>query len=126
MSNKLRAIMADIIGSFSHIELMGKTREESTKEVERLNNRITSELTLVRDAYAARTLITTMLCEVNSRKMCLAYQYKGKLYSTAKTVKGMSNTDYLHTLGLTSKQWDALPRYSVWIGTGSIYDIVPA
>jgi hypothetical protein len=118
--------MADIVGSFSHIEMMGKTREECTKEVERLNKRINNELSLVRDAHAASTLITTMLCEVNSRKMCLAYQYRGKLYSTAHNVKGLPNTDYLHTLGLTSKQWDALPRYSVWIGTGSIYDVVPA
>jgi hypothetical protein len=120
--NKLRVIMADIVGALTHIELMGKTREETTKEVERLTKRINSELSLVRERFAASTLITTMLCEVNSRKMCLAYQYKGKLYSTANNVPGMANTDYLHTLNMTSNQWDALPRFSVWISTGNVYD----
>jgi len=122
--NKIYEIQADIVGALSHIEMMGKTKAECKKEVDRLNKRISTELSLVRERFACNTLVTSMLCNVNSRKMCLAYEYKGKLYSTAHNVKGMANTDYLHTLGMTSDQWDSLPRYSVWIGTGTVYDTV--
>lgn len=121
--DKLRNVMADIVGAFTHIELMGKNREETNKEIIRLHKSIDT-LPLVRERFAASTLLTTMLCEVNGRKMCLAYQYKGKLYSTAKSVPGMANTDYLHTLNMTSAQWDALPRYSVWISTGNVFEPV--
>lgn len=120
--NKLREVMADIIGALTHIELMGKTKVQSDLEVSRLQRRV-NDLPLVRERFAASTLITAMLCEVNNRKMCLAYQYQGKLYCTANNVHGLPNTDYLHTLGMTSDQWNALPRYSVWISTGNVYDV---
>lgn len=123
--NKLYEIQADIVGALSHIEMMGKTKEDCTKEVERLNRRING-LPLVRERFACNSLVTSMLITVNSRKMCLAYQYKGKLYSTAKSVKGMANTDYLHTLNLSMDEWDSLPKFSVWIASGNVYDTVPA
>lgn len=120
--NKLRAVLVDIVGALTHIEMMGKTREECNKEVKRLESRIQRELTLVRDRYAASNLITAMLCEVNGNKMCLAYEYKGKLYSTAKNVPGMRNTDPLHNMGLPMLVWDSMPKHTVWIGTGTVYE----
>lgn len=122
--NKIFAIQADIVGALSHIEMMGKTKAECQKEVDRLNKRISTELSLVRERFACTTLITSMLCVVNQHKMCLAYEYKGKLYSTAHNVKGMANTDVLHDLGLPMAEWDKMPKYSVWIASGNVYDTV--
>lgn len=122
--NKIFQIQADIVGALSHIEMMGKTKAECQKEVDRLNKRISTELSLVRERFACTTLITSMLCVVNQHKMCLAYEYKGKLYSTAHNVKGMANTDVLHDLGLPMAEWDKMPKYSVWITSGNVYDTV--
>lgn len=123
--DKLRSIMADIVTSLSDIEKQGLTKESSDKQVQRLTKRVNHELVLVRDRHAANTLITTMLFEVNQFKMCLAYHYKGKLYTTRRNVPNHDNTDVLHTLGMTSDQWDKLPKFSVWISTGSIFSPVP-
>ncbi len=120
--NKIFAIQADIVGALSHIEMMGKTKAECNKEVDRLNKRISTELSLVRERFACTTLITSMLCVVNQHKMCLAYQYKGKLYSTAHNVPGMANTNVLHDLGLPMAEWDKMPKFSVWIASGNVYD----
>lgn len=119
--NKIYAIQADIVGALSHIEMMWKTKDECNKEVARLNKRISTELSLVRERFACTTLITSMLCVVNQNKMCLAYQYKGKLYSTAKNVPGMDNTNYLHDLNLPMAEWDKMPQYCVWIESGKVY-----
>lgn len=124
MSNKLRSIMADIVSSLTQVELMGKSQADTDKEVKRLYHRINCEVRLVRERFAAMELILTMLCEINSRKQCLAYQYNDELYCTANNVPGRKNTEYLHTLGLTQDQWNLLPQFTVWISTGNVYSSI--
>jgi hypothetical protein len=120
--NKLTTIMADIVGTFNHIAEHGKDREYCSREMMRVSKRVGSELKLKRDMFACHNLITAMRCDVNNKKTCLAYQYKGKLYSTARNVPGMDSTEYLHSLSLKSAEWDNMPKFSVWIASGNVYD----
>lgn len=122
--NKVFEVQADIVNTFSEIINRGYDEEAYIRERNRIQHDI-NRLKLVRDRYACSTLITSMLCNVMMRKMCLAYQYKGGLFCTANNVMGRPNTDYLHTLNLTSAEWDALPQFHVWIGTGDVFAPVP-
>ncbi|AMM43583.1 hypothetical protein FDG95_gp408 [Pectobacterium phage vB_PcaM_CBB] len=122
--NPVYEIQADIFNTFSEIVTRGHDEESYKREQARIQNDI-NRLKLVRDRYACNTLMTSMFCNVMLRKMCLAYRYEGILYCTANNVPGRPNTDYLHTLNLTSDQWDSLKQFHVWISTGDVYAPVP-
>ena len=122
--NPVYAIQADIYNTFEELIQRGYDEESYQRELARLNCSI-KNLKLVRDRYACNTLITSIRCNVMMKKMCLAYQYKGDLYCTANNVAGRPNTDYLHTLGFTSAEWDSLPQFHVWIHNGDVFAPVP-
>ena len=119
--NRIYSAQEEIISSFTDMIFRGVTHEQYTVVYQRLTD-LVKTFDLVRDRYALNTLITTMRCNIMMRSTCLAYEYEGKLYSTARNVPGMSNTDPLHDLGLPMAVWDSMPKYTVWIGTGTVYD----
>lgn len=122
--NPVYVIQEDIVKAIEHCIDRSKTFPEVKVELERLQTRIKA-LKLVRDRYACSTLIHTMYCNILMRKLCLAYEYEGKLYTTANEVPGHQNTNYLHSLKLNSSQWDKLPQVHVWIHSGKVFDGVP-
>lgn len=122
--NPVYAIQADIFNTISEIITRGYDEESYKREQARISNDI-KRLKLVRDRYACSTLMTSMFCNVMLRKMCLAYRYEGNLYCTADNVPGRPNTDYLHSLKLTSDEWNSLQQFHVWISTGDVYAPVP-
>ncbi len=119
--NPVYAIQQDIIEAIEHCIDRSKTKQQVTDEINRLKNRI-STLKLVRDQYACNTLLHTMYCNILLRKLCLGYEYEDKLYTTANEVPGHKNTNYLHSLNMTSAQWNKLPQYHVWINSGKVFD----
>lgn len=122
--NPVYAIQTDIVKAIEHCIDRSKTCEQVKVEIDRLKVRIDS-LKLVRDRYACSTLLHSMYCNILMPKLCLAYEYQGKLYTTANEVPGHQNTYYLHNLNMKSDQWDKLPRYHVWIHSGNIFGVVP-
>ena len=71
---------------------------------------------LQREQFAYNELKSALFHELAVFKTTLAYEYKNKLYAVHKSFNGTENsTEVLHKLGLTTAEWDKMPRYSVWI-----------
>ena len=71
---------------------------------------------LQREQFAYNELKIALWHELSTFKTTLAYEYKGKLYAVHKSFNGTENsTEVLHKLGLTTAEWDKMPRRSVWI-----------
>ena len=71
---------------------------------------------LQREQFAYNELKSALSHELAVFKTTLAYEYKGKLYAVHKSFDGTENsTEVLLKLGLTTTEWDKMPRYSVWI-----------
>ncbi len=81
---------------------------------------------LKRDMHAVNSMLDATLQVIHSRDLTLAYQYQGRLYATHKSyrngnVNGVGSTEYLHGLGLTMKEWDAMPKFNVWVHSGEVF-----
>ena len=121
MYNNLTRIQIDLVNEFAQASSQQVTHEHVRELIKKYGKK-KEDLVLVREKFAVETLISAMLeLYFPATRFCQAYEYNGKLYSTAKKVPGMENTDYLHTLNFTSDQWNALPRHSVWIDSGKKY-----
>ncbi|AFC21461.1 hypothetical protein GAP32_014 [Cronobacter phage vB_CsaM_GAP32] len=121
--NPVYDVHADIVTTMEKVFAGGYDALAFRKEHDRLQKRI-DNLKLVRDRYATNTLLTSMIGNVMMKKLCLAYEFEKTLYCTANNVPGRPNTDFLHSLNLSSAEWDALPQYHVWIASGKIYSTV--
>ncbi|EBS4516622.1 hypothetical protein DQT32_04335 [Salmonella enterica subsp. enterica serovar Braenderup] len=122
--NPVYAVHAEIVTTMNEVMENSYDEVQFRKEHDRLQKRING-LKLVRDRYATNTLLTSMICNVMMKKLCLAYEYGDKLYCTADNVPNRPNTNFLHSLTLTSDEWNALPQYHVWIASGKVYSTVP-
>lgn len=123
MANEVRDVMADIIITMTDVAETGQPKSVVDSDCTRLFARIKS-LKLVRDRFACSTLLSTMLIEINGSKMSMAYEYNSVLYCTGNKVQSRESTEYLHTLGLTMDEWDAMPQFWVWNGIGTVYSKV--
>ena len=81
---------------------------------------------LKREQFAMMAMLDAMIHAMNTSDLTLAYEYQGALYAVHKDYRnesrgGVYSTDNLHNLGLTMAEWDAMPKFNVWVSTGKVY-----
>lgn len=81
---------------------------------------------LKRDQHAINSMLDATLHVIHSRDLTLAYMYQGTLYATHKayragSINGVKSTEELHSKGLTMAEWDAMPKYNIWVHNGEVF-----
>lgn len=107
---------------------MQMAKEESFKQADILQLRKSllaniDQLQTERDRNACRIMLEAVLHNQSAYDQTLVYVYQGKRYSVRRGTPNCepNRTDYLHNLCLSSAEWDAMEKFSVWQHSGEIY-----
>jgi hypothetical protein len=122
----LQSILVEIALLREHVRGVSKEAYHNTMQHYR---NVARKQELKRDQHAVNSMLDATLHVIHSRDLTLAYMYKGRLYATHKSyrnnsVNGVMSSEYLIGLGLTMDEWDAMPKYNIWVHSGEIFSPV--